>query len=78
MVIPDFETLMKPTLIYASDKQEHSYRDSIDFLAKEYNLSDNEKKELLPSGRMSIFDNRVGNNSMDYKVVIFHLSNIIR
>ena len=60
MTIPDFETLMKPMLIYASDKQEHSYRDAIDFLANEYNLSDNEKKELLPSGRMPIFDNRVG------------------
>ena len=31
MTIPDFETLMKPVLIYASDKQEYSYRDTIDF-----------------------------------------------
>ena len=60
MVIPDFEMMMKPMLNYASDKQEHSYRDTIEFLANEYNLSDNERKELLPSGRMPIFDNRVG------------------
>jgi restriction system protein len=29
MAIPDFETLMKPMLIYASDKQQHSYHDTI-------------------------------------------------
>lgn len=59
MTIPDFETLMKPMLIYASDKQEHYYHDTIDFLANEYNLTDNEKKELLLSG-IPIFGNRVG------------------
>jgi restriction system protein len=60
MVIPDFEMMMKPMLDYASDKQEHSYRDTIEFLAQKYNLSDDESKELLPSGGMPIFDNRVG------------------
>ena len=40
--------------------QEHSYRDTIEFLAQKYNLSEDERKELLPSGRMPIFDNRVG------------------
>jgi restriction system protein len=60
MVIPDFEMMMKPMLDYASDKQEHSYRDTIEFLAQKYNLSDDERKELLPSGGMPIFDNRVG------------------
>ena len=60
MVIPDFETLTKPMLNYASDTQENSYRDTIDFLTQEYNLSENERKELLPRGRMPIFDNRIG------------------
>jgi restriction system protein len=60
MVIPHFEMLMRPLLKYASDNMEHSFRDTIEFLAAEYNLSEEEKKELLPSGRMSIFDNRVG------------------
>jgi restriction system protein len=60
MVIPDFEMLMRPMLNYASDAQEHSYRGTIEFLAHEYNLSDDERKELLPSRGMPIFDNRVG------------------
>ena len=35
MVFPDFEMLTKPILNYASDKQEHYYRDIIEFLANE-------------------------------------------
>jgi hypothetical protein len=35
MVIPDFEMLTKLILIYASDRQEHYYRDIIEFLANE-------------------------------------------
>jgi restriction system protein len=58
--IPDFEALTKPMLNYALDRQERSYRDTIEFLAQEYNLNEDERKELLPSGRMPIFDNRVG------------------
>jgi restriction system protein len=60
MVIPDFEMLTKPILRYASDKQEHYYRNIIEFLANEYNLTEAERKEYLPSGVMRIFDNRVG------------------
>lgn len=60
MVIPHFEMLTAPMLNYASDKQERSYRDTIELLANKYNLSEDERKELLPSGRMPIFDNRVG------------------
>ena len=43
MVIPDFEALTKPMLNYASDRQEHSYRDTVEFLAHEYNLSEERK-----------------------------------
>ncbi len=46
-------------LNYASDRHEHSCRDTIAFLAHEHNLSEDERKERLPSGRMSIFDNRI-------------------
>jgi len=39
-VIPDFETLTMPMLNYAADKQEHSYHDTIEFLAHKFNLND--------------------------------------
>lgn len=57
MVIPDFEMLTTPMLNYASDQQEHSNHDIIEFLAHKYNLSNDESKELLPSRGMPIFDN---------------------
>jgi len=60
MTIPDFQAIMLPLLEYASDSKEHSLRDAITFLADVFNLSDEERKSLLPSGQQTVFDNRVG------------------
>jgi restriction system protein len=60
MAIPDYQSIMLPLLKYSSDGEEHSLRETIEVLADEFRLSDDEKKELLPSGRQPIFDNRVG------------------
>jgi restriction system protein len=60
MVIPTFQVLMLPLLKYASDCQEHSLREAIETLGNELNLTHEERKELLPSGQQSIFENRVG------------------
>ena len=50
MTIPDFETLMNPMLIYASDEQEHSYRDTIEFLADGYvRLYGHNERDLCPN-----------------------------
>lgn len=43
-----------------SDKKEHKYRDLIENLATEFQVTDDERKELLASGLQAIFDNRVG------------------
>lgn len=51
---------MLPLLRKLSDKQEHKFRDLIDSLAVDFKLTDDELKELLPSGQQPIFDNRVG------------------
>jgi restriction system protein len=59
-MIPDYQTLMLPLLKLTADGREHKYRDLIELLAKEFHLSDNERKEMLPSGNQSLFDNRVG------------------
>ena len=60
MAIPDFQKIMLPLLQYASNGQERSLREAIEALADKFNLSDEERKELLPSGQQAIFDNRVG------------------
>lgn len=59
MPIPDYQTIMLPLLTFASDRQEHSARESIDHLGQAFGLSDAERKELLSSGQQT-FDNRVG------------------
>jgi restriction system protein len=59
MTIPDFQTIMLPLLKYAGDGQEKSLRDAYDNLAITFSLTEEERKELLPSGRQSTFENRV-------------------
>lgn len=60
MPIPNYESIMLPLLKFISDKQEHSMREAIDHLADFFKLDEQEKKQLLPSGQQSTFDNRVG------------------
>jgi restriction system protein len=60
MAIPDFQSIMLPLVQYASDGEEHSLREAIDYLANFFQLTKEERKELLPSGRQATFDNRVG------------------
>lgn len=50
---------MLPLLQLLVDEKEHSLQESIEYLAEKFKLSDEERKELLPSGRQSAFDNRV-------------------
>ncbi len=59
-MIPDYQSLMLPLLRLVADKQEHKYRDLIESLATEFQITDEERKELLASGNQAIFDNRVG------------------
>jgi restriction system protein len=59
-MIPDYQTIMLPLLKTMSDEQTHKLRELIEILAVHFQLSEDEKKELLPSGSQAIFDNRVG------------------
>lgn len=59
-MIPDYETLMLPLLRQFSDGREHTVREVTENLAKEFMLSDEELKKLVPSGRQTLFVGRVG------------------
>lgn len=59
-MIPKFEEIMLPLLKVLGDGKEHSIKDCIDELSKEFKLTEEEKKELLPSGRITKFNNRFG------------------
>ena len=58
MDIPDYQSLMLPLLRFLGDKKEHSFRETLN-MAKEFNLTEKELRELLPSGKQPIFANRI-------------------
>ncbi|GBC59159.1 restriction endonuclease [Desulfonema ishimotonii] len=60
MSIPDFQSVMLPLLKFLGDHQEHSLRETLDNLAIQFDLSENERRELLPSGKKAVFYDRVG------------------
>lgn len=60
MAVPDYQSLMLPLLKYAGDGEEHKIRNAIEHLAEELRLSEEERRELLPSGQQAVFNNRIG------------------
>jgi len=58
MAIPDYQSLMLPLLLLASDHEEHSIAETTDMLAKEFKLTEAEQEELLPSGLETVLKNR--------------------
>jgi len=58
--IPDYESAMLPLLQLAADGVEHRSRDAVEELAARFDLNDEERAEMLPSGTAPLFDNRVG------------------
>jgi restriction system protein len=60
MAIPDYQTVMLPLLRLAADGQDHRSRDAVETLAGEFELTPEERTELLPSGKQPVFNNRVG------------------
>jgi len=60
MAIPDYQSCMLPLLRVYADGQDHTFREVVDALAREFKLTDAERREMLPSGRQEVFENRVG------------------
>ena len=60
MAIPDYQTLMLPLLRFLDDQKDHSFREAVDALADQFNLSAEERQQLLPSGQQPVFRNRTG------------------
>jgi restriction system protein len=59
-MIPDFQTIMLPLLKQISDGKEYKLDTVVDLMAKEFKVTDEERKELLPSGQTFVFGSRVG------------------
>src|SRR5262245_3618875 len=58
MAVPDFQTLMLPVLKLASDSQQHTLAEAVEQLAREFQLSDDDRTQLLRSGQTRLY-NRV-------------------
>jgi restriction system protein len=59
MAVPGYQEFMLPLLKIASDGQEHSVAEAMDTLAIQFQISDADRDELLPSGTQTRFYNRV-------------------
>jgi restriction system protein len=60
MAIPDYESLMLPLLSKLSDGQTHVLKDVMAELADAFELTPDERAQLLPSGGTLTFASRVG------------------
>lgn len=59
-MIPKYDEIMLPFLRLLSDGQEHSLSEVFRSLVDHFQLSDEEVRELLPSGKQGVFRSRVG------------------
>ena len=60
MAIPQFKYFILPFLRNLADNEEHSMKEIESTLANEFKLTEDELLQATPSGRMTIFRNRVG------------------
>jgi restriction system protein len=60
MPIPSFQEIMLPLLKLASQQSELRINEAIERLASLFNITAEERRQLLPSGTQRIFNNRVG------------------
>ncbi len=59
MTLPDYQTLMLPLLEFVANKREHSVKEAISHLANRFNLTKEDREELIPSGKSYKFNGRV-------------------
>ena len=59
MALPTYQDVMLP-LLQAASEHESRVTDLVEPLAQVFQLSDTERTELLPSGRQTVFANRIG------------------
>ena len=60
MTVPGYQMFMLPLVKLASDEAEHTVNEAIETLAVQLHLTEEDRRELLPSGQEPRFDNRVG------------------
>ena len=59
MSVPDYQSFFLPLLQFTSDGKEHNAKEARESIAKVFNLSDEDLKKMLPSGKRTTFANRL-------------------
>ena len=59
MAVPDFQSFMLPLLKFASDGKEHSQSEASEALSHHFSITESDRREMLPSGRQTRFNNRI-------------------
>ncbi len=59
MPIPDFQSFMRPLLAFGAEGGEKNINDAIGYIADRMELTDDERRVLLPSGKQTVLANRV-------------------
>jgi len=60
MPIPDFQQCMRPLLSSLKDGNIHHFNEAYEDVCKHFDVSDEEKRQLLPSGKQTVVRNRCG------------------
>lgn len=60
MSVPGFQEVFRPFLEILSDKEEHYLREMYTEIADYFQLSEEDRSTLLPSGKQRILNNRIG------------------
>lgn len=60
MAVPKFFEMIKPLLTAVGDGDTHALKELKHVIAKQFSLSEEDVAEMLPSGRQTVFANRLG------------------
>lgn len=60
MELPKYYEIHKPFLEYLKDGQQHTLKELKQYVSKYFKLTEEQLLEMLPSGRQTVFINRVG------------------
>jgi Mrr N-terminal domain len=59
MPVPDYQALLRPLLAYGQDGGEKNIREAIKVLSDEFQLTERERSQQIPSGKQALMENRV-------------------
>ena len=59
MTVPDFQSFFLPLLQYAADREIHNISNAYSAMAEHFQLSPEDRAEMLPSGKQKVYKNRV-------------------